>query len=410
MKKALKAIISWLIILIPFAMAISPAPVNVFMGMLIFFFLVKRIAAKENIFPSTPINLPLYLFFFVTCISLFNSVDLKDSWRGGVLRLLQYVFVFFAVAAEAKDKALIKKVCFSVFFGVMLASIDAIWQVITGHDFIRGYEPILNIGLLRATAAFKESNMLGIYLSALAPLLFGITFYFFTRGKKAFFGVISLLVLIATALTFSRPTLLAVYVVFLFFTWVKKQKIIFASLILLILISPFIAPKQVKNWAKEVNYNPLRFMCNDDRIAVYRNSFHMIKAHPIIGVGANAFMKSYKKYKEFPEYRNVVTLDEMKAHNLYLHLAGEVGLVGLGIFFWLLYKLFAFARKAYKKTTDHFLKTIILSLFACLIAFLVNGLTESSLSYSRVAILFWYLSGLLCAAASLSNADRSKQS
>ncbi|MDD2752094.1 MAG: O-antigen ligase family protein [Candidatus Omnitrophica bacterium] len=410
MKRALKIVVSWLIILLPFAMAISPAPVNVFMGMLIFFYLLKKILAKENIFPTTPINWPVYIFFFITCISLFNSVDLRDSLRGGVLRLLQYVFIFFAVAAEVKDKALIKKIFYAIALGALLSSLDALWQVITGHDFIRGYEPILNIGLLRATAAFKESNMLGIYLSALAPLVFGITLYFFTKGKKFLFGIISLVIMAAIALTYSRPTLLAIYVVFLFFTWVKKQKYFFISLIILMLISPLIAPKAVKNWAKEVNYNPLRFMCNDDRIAVYRNSMHMIKAHPLIGVGANAFMKSYKKYKEYPEYRNVITLDEMKAHNIYLHLAGEIGLLGLGIFFWLLYKLFSFAKRTYQATQDHFLKIVTLSLIACLIAFLVNGLTESSLSYSRVAMLFWYLAGLLCAMGNLKYANREKSS
>ena len=31
---------------------------------------------------------------------------------------------------------------------------------------------------------------------------------------------------------------------------------------------------------------------------------------------------------------------------------------------------------------------------ACLIAFLVNGLTESSLYYSRVTLIFWYLVGV----------------
>lgn len=135
-------------------------------------------------------------------------------------------------------------------------------------------------------------------------------------------------------------------------------------------------------------------MCNDDRIAVYRNSFHMIKAHPLIGVGANTFMKSYKMYKEFPEYRGIVTLDEMKAHNNYLHMAGEIGLTGLAIFFWFLYRLFEESKNIYRLAGDNYLKIVSLSLAACLIAFLVNGLTESSLYYSSVAVIFWYVAGL----------------
>jgi putative inorganic carbon (HCO3(-)) transporter len=134
-------------------------------------------------------------------------------------------------------------------------------------------------------------------------------------------------------------------------------------------------------------------MCNDDRIAAYCNSLNMIKAHPLIGVGANTYMKNYKQYKEHPEYRNIVTTDYMYAHNNFLQMAAEIGLIGLVIFFWLLYKLFSECRNIYRSLNDDFLKVLSLSLSACLIAFLVNGLTESSLYYSRVAVLFWYIMG-----------------
>jgi putative inorganic carbon (HCO3(-)) transporter len=83
----------------------------------------------------------------------------------------------------------------------------------------------------------------------------------------------------------------------------------------------------------------------------------------------------------------------MYAHNNFLHMAAEIGLIGLGIFFWLLYKLFREYMNIYHFLNNDFLKTVLLSLSACLIAFLVNGLTESSLYYSRVAVLFWYLAG-----------------
>ena len=135
-------------------------------------------------------------------------------------------------------------------------------------------------------------------------------------------------------------------------------------------------------------------MCNDDRIAIFRNSINMIKQHPIIGVGANTFMKNYKKYKESPEYMNIVTSDTLYAHNNFLHIAAELGLIGLSIFIWLLYQLFRECVSIYKGQEDPFFKIVSLSLSACLLAFLVNGLTESSLYSSRVALIFWYIMGL----------------
>ncbi|MCX5703355.1 MAG: O-antigen ligase family protein [Candidatus Omnitrophica bacterium] len=310
------------------------------------------------------------------------------------------------MAEEIRDVRHIKRIVFSAVLGVILTSVDEIWQVLMGHDFIRGYNPVLNIGLLRATASFKDPNTLGVYLSAIAPLILGTALYAFKHKERIAMFFISILSLCAIALTYSRPTLLAIYVALFFLGIAKKNKVLICFLIIITLASPFILPRSVKNWAREVNYNPLRFMCNDDRIAFYRTSLNMIKDHPIIGLGANTYMKNYKKYKEFPEYRGVITIDYAYAHSNFLHMAAEIGLVGLAIFIWLLYRLFTVCGNIYRRLEDNFLKVISLSLSACLISFLINGLTESSLYSSRVALLFWYMAGFALSLNRFINADR----
>lgn len=407
--KYLDFIIYWSIVILPFSVAIAPAPANVFMGFLIVAFLIKKMLKRESLFARTKINVPMLFLFVISCVSLINSINYNDSFKGGILRLTQYAFVFFVLLKEIKDKRQINKVIFSICSGIILASIDGMWQVATGRDFIRGYATIINIGLLRATASFKDSNLLGIYLSAFTPLVLGLSLYYFRKMKKLAFIFVSIISLSGIILTYSRPTLLAIYIALLFLSIVKQDKKIAVSLIVILLVAPFILPKAVKNWAKEVEYNPLRLMCNDDRIAVYRNSIKMIKAHPFVGVGTNTFMKNYKQYKESPEYRNVVTSDYMYAHNIFFHMAAEIGLIGLGIFIWLLYKLFIECRNIYRALNDNYLKMVSLSLSACLIAFLVNGLTESSLYYSRVAIIFWYICGLSLSLKKFIHADTTKK-
>ncbi|MDD5431412.1 MAG: O-antigen ligase family protein [Candidatus Omnitrophica bacterium] len=393
MVKFLDYVIYWSIIFIPFSMATSPVPVSIFSGFLIVAYLVKQALKKEGIFPKTAINLPLLLFFLITCISIVNSINFRDTFKGGILRLLQYAFIFFIMAKEIKDKKHVRIIVFSVLVGLVLASIDGIFQVITGFDFIRHWAPIINMGLVRATASFKDSNTFGIYLSALAPLLLGLALYYYKGSKRMFFVLASVISVIGIYLTYSRPTLLAIYIVLFFLSIIRRDKIVIISLVVLTVISPFIAPKGVKDWAKQVDYDPIRFMCNDDRIAIFRNSMNMIKHNPILGVGANTFMKNYKKYKENPEYMNIVTSDYLYAHNNFLQLTAELGFIGLAVFLWLLYKLFSESVAIYRKLKDDYLRIVSLSLIACLIAFLINGLTESSLNSSRVALIFWYLCG-----------------
>lgn len=119
----------------------------------------------------------------------------------------------------------------------------------------------------------------------------------------------------------------------------------------------------------------------------------MIKHHPLIGVGVSTFSTNYLKYK-LPEPGYAMTGDKMYAHNIYLQMAGEVGLLGLAAFLWLLFNYFKFAFTQYRLIQVQLYKTCLLGIILCIIAFLINGLTETSLYYSRVAIIFWYLIGL----------------
>ncbi|MCX5706045.1 MAG: hypothetical protein NTZ92_08335, partial [Candidatus Omnitrophica bacterium] len=67
---------------------------------------------------------------------------------------------------------------------------------------------------------------------------------------------------------------------------------------------------------------------------------------------------------------------------------------GLGLFLLFLFVLFRDNLRTYRLLDDEYLKVVTLSLAACFIAFLVNGLTETSLYYARVAMIFWYLVGV----------------
>ena len=386
-------ILYWAIVIFPFSVGVSNGFMNTFLGFIIIAFLLKKLIKKECIFSETEINIPLLALFLITVFSLSYSAYPKDTIKGGILRLLQYAILFFALTREIRDKRHIRRIILSIIAGVVFVSIDAAWQVGTGRDFVRGYLPMLLIGLVRATATFSDPNTIGVYLSALAPLIFGLVLYYFKGRRKLLYGFFSLIGLLGIALTYSRPTLLGVYVALLFLAINKRSKWLIGGSIVLILVAPFLLPKSVKQFAKEVNYNPVRFMCNDDRIAIFRNSLQMIKASPVVGHGANTFMKNYKKYKEVPEHLNIVTADFCYAHDNFLQIAGDIGLVGLGVFFWLLYAMFKGCGLIYSKLNDYEFKITLLSLIACQIAFIVNGLTESSLNSSRVAVVFWYLIG-----------------
>lgn len=381
----------WSLVFFPFSIAIAPAFTGICLGTMLFSFFAKKILNRDKSFPTTQIDIAYTVFAIVSIISIINSIDYKAS-MDGIRKLAQNALIYLILTGEIKDRQHVKRIIIAMLAGGFLASFDAIWQIIFGKDFIRGHLPIINIGLMRATAAFPNANVLGTYLSPIAPVAFGFALYYLKSKKRLLAFVLGIAILIGIFLTFSRPAALAFYISLLFLGIVKKDKVVIAALLVFLMIVPFIAPGNIKDWAREINYNPVVFMCNTDRISIYRNTLNMIKHHPIIGVGLNTFSKNYFFYK-LPEPQDAKTGDTMYAHNNFLHITGEVGILGLLAFIWLLYRLFYYCAFIYKRLNDRFLKSLSLFLTASLIAFQINGLTETNLYYSRVAVIFWYIVG-----------------
>ena len=403
----LEIAVYWLIILLPFAVAIAPAPANVFWGMLIGFYLISRILRRQKIIPYTPINAPFIVFILVSAVSMINSINCPSSLRG-LFKLVQYGLLFVAMEEFIKDKKHFQRIIFFMIAGSMLASVDGFWQLVTGKDFIRGNSIIVNIGLNRATAAFPNANVFGIYLVPLSVILSGLALYYYKGVKKIVMLIFSGVVLASVFLTFSRFAVIGCFTGLFLMALIRKDKLVISAFVIFILLFPFIMPKGAKEWAKSVNYNPVVFLCNTDRISIYKNAANMIKHHPIIGVGVNTFSINYQRYK-LPEPDDCRTGDSMYAHNNFLQIAGETGLLGLIAFFWVLIAIFKAAISCYKRAKDEFLKVVSLSITCSLAAFLINGLTETSLYYKRVSVIFWFIVGLVLALRSLISADRAPE-
>ena len=126
----------------------------------------------------------------------------------------------------------------------------------------------------------------------------------------------------------------------------------------------------------------------------------MIRAHPIIGVGINTFVKAYALYCR---PGNHFTGLGPYAHNMYLHQAAEFGLVGLGALLAFLGRLgwLLAWRSTSARSLEPSAALMCAGLGAGLCGYLVVGCFESSLFYARGSMIFWFLAGLIVAAHKL---------
>jgi len=402
--KVISSINYWAIILLPFSVAIAPGVSNTVLGLMIGSFLIQKAFKRESL---GRVSLPLVLFgifMLIGLVSFINSVSIHDSIRG-MTKLLKALMIFLICSQEIKDKEHLKKIAVSAACAISLIGIDALWQLFSGKDFIRGNSLQGVIGLVRATASFPGCNAMGIYLAGLTPLVAGLALFSTQLKNKVFFSIAALIGCTGVYLSLSRGAGIGLLLSVLFLILVRKNKIMLSVLILLLIVYPFVMPKNIKEWAKSVNYNPAVMLTCKTRISIYRNTLNMISQHPFIGVGINNFSKSYGKYKLASVEAQSKTPDSIYAHNNFLQLAGETGLLGLGIFLFFLFFVLKTCWSVFKKNKDVFLKAFSISVFAAITAYLINGLTETSLYHSRLVMIFWFLIGLALALGKIPERD-----
>ncbi|MCX5695238.1 MAG: O-antigen ligase family protein [Candidatus Omnitrophica bacterium] len=399
--------IYWGIILIPFVVSFSSAAVNIFIGFVIVGFLAKRIILRDRSFIKTPVSIPFLLLIAIALVSFINSVNIKSSIQG-IEKLLKYGFLFLIMVAEIKDKKHVQRIVVAIIAGLFLASADGFYSLIFGKDLFNGEPPQFVIGLSRIRAAFPHTNIFGGYLTLFLALPISLALYYLKGRKKVLVSIVSAFVLYALIYTFSRSAILGAWVAVLFMALIKKDKIILLLLLLSVILLPILIPRNIANWASK-QASVWQIVFDDTRLSIYRTSLNMIQHHPMIGVGVNTYCLNFQKYKVY-ESEDYTGDTQWYAHNIYLHMAGEIGLTGLLIFIWLLFIVFKYWAYFYRRVNgDEFLKTCSLGITAGLVAFLINGMTETNLYYSKIATFFWFQIGLLLAIIKLKRGDYEKR-
>ncbi|MBL7198377.1 MAG: hypothetical protein ISS47_09810 [Candidatus Omnitrophica bacterium] len=86
------------------------------------------------------------------------------------------------------------------------------------------------------------------------------------------------------------------------------------------------------------------------------------------------------------------------AHNCYLQMLAEIGIIGLASFLWIIGRLFKSSIRSFKKSRD----LLLLGLLAGIIAFLVHSFFDTNLYSLQLSVLFWAMLGLTVARIEIS--------
>lgn len=337
---------------LPFQIALNPAEgVDLASGrvLVLILALLWLISALKNRQVCVParIQTPLILsFLFLSAFSLLWAKN--PDWGLRKLLFLLSIFPIFFVAADISksDFDRIKIIKFLVW-GAGLAAVIGLVQFFL--QFIWGLDNILkfwagtiapvflgtafsqailaypswlvNLGgktIFRAISTFPDPHMFAIYLGIALPLALGL--YFFI--KKKIYLLLALAILLADLLTFSRGGYIGLAAGLLFFLLVivKNKKLnpkkILIGLTLVIIFFVFIFKSPIGN--RFLTSFNAKEGSNKGRIETWEEAVGIIENNPP-GVGLGNYALERKATADYRE--------PIYAHNLYLDIAAETGII-----------------------------------------------------------------------------------
>ncbi|MFC2166143.1 O-antigen ligase family protein, partial [Acidobacteriota bacterium] len=122
---------------------------------------------------------------------------------------------------------------------------------------------------------------------------------------------------------------------------------------------------------------------SDIRPVIFKNTVELIKNYPLFGTGLATYVYAYTKYEKI-YIPNLVD----HAHNDYLEIVAEVGLIGGGclIVFAFGFAVFLFLR--WVKRRDYFVRGVGLGCLMGIVSILLHSLTDFNLHIPANAVYF----------------------
>jgi O-antigen ligase len=218
--------------------------------------------------------------------------------------------------------------------------------------------------------------------TALARVLFG------TRDRMWSALVMPALV-VALPLTFARSAEVGVCAGVALLLLLKDRRLL-SILPVLAALFFVLAPARVTDRFESI-FN-LKNPTNLDRLVMLREGAHMIKDHPLLGIGPNMVQPLYAQYRE-PDAVNAVN---PHLHNVPVQIAAERGLPALAIWLWFIVGLIVALAKQMRVPDQKMLAAMGL---AAVTSMLAAGMFEYNFGDSEFLMLFLVLVTLPFAAA-----------
>jgi putative inorganic carbon (hco3(-)) transporter len=309
------------------------------------------------------------------------------------------ILIFIYVASEIRQRRELHLVLGLLIFSAAIQGVIALAQYVTGSTLglgsfgadkalygLAGWEVVSRVGGL-----VGHPNNLALFFDLMLPVSVSLLFCPLGWWTRFFLALAVVLELAGLGVTFSRGgiiasslALLALAVILLsrrFGLWRAGVMTMTAVLLLTVFLSmvPNLFEKGLTRQEETAR----------GRWPLAGIALTMIQYHPLFGAGLNNYTHASRQYDFSRE--QIVSSWNSPVHNLFLFMAGEIGLVGLICFVVFLVRIMTGLVPAIR-SPDPFLVSVAVGLFLGLLAFILHAQVDYSIWTQNRPL--WFLLGL----------------
>jgi len=344
-------------------------------------------------------NYPLWVFLAAISINIFfaqqRRIALATYWDLAIPMFCIYYLISESLSSKKSFELLIKIICACS----ILVSMGGIFESVFRYNPL--YEHFIEnpfylkyiTGFVRPMSTQFNPVVLGSYL--LATLPFNFLLFKTSRSFLKFSGAAGIVLnLVVIILTLSRGVFLGLISAIIFYLiFLKKYRTLLVFFIILVLLIVFCAylSYPLNRFGKGLIISENRGIFSQYRFTRLAMSWHIIKEHPLAGLGFQHFRIRFYEY--FP-YNYKVPFEIMIPDSMYLAFLAETGIIGTLGFFMFICMLFRKWIKKFTEASGH-KKQILLVPMLGLIALLVNMGAYELFYWANPYIFFCIICGFI---------------
>jgi O-antigen ligase len=387
---------------IPFSIGFFPTFLDVALLAVFGVWLARVLTRAQGGFVTTPMDLPILIFVLLAFAAFIAGTAhagiTKDTLRHFV-EIIIAICLFYVVSNSVRDYRQLRQILVVIILAgfaaslvgvilyflpkaltVRLLSMLRVVHYPAGWDVLWFIEDNPELPM-RAISTSVNPNVLGGLLILVVTLTTPQLFARRPLIEKKWLAPMLVVMLICLLLTFSRGAFVAIGTALLFLGVIRYRRLLPALALagVLLLILP-----QTREYIIHLQEG---FLVQDRatamRMGEYKDALTLISRYPWFGVG----------------FGGTPSIDlYLGVSNVYLLIAEEMGLIGLGSFLLVMGVFFAYAWHAWRRMERHSdLEPILLGLAGALLGAMVGGLVDHyffNLDFPHSVSLFWLYAAL----------------